>query len=208
MEKGKATVRRRRGFTPDELTKVFAPLEGWRRDYFAILLYSGARAGEIAQLRRGDVRQEGGLTYLSSEEFDAEGRRVTSKRLKTLESQRIIPLHRDLVRTGVAERLLSGDDTTAQVFPFRETIDGYTHEVSRWWGRHLDKLKMSQPALTMHSFRHGFRDAGRRADLDTARIEALGGWAVASVGETYGDRSLVEVLKRDLDKINYGTFRL
>lgn len=206
VEKGRAVVRRR-GFTPDELTKAFADLTGWHRWFFAILLYSGARAGEIAQLRRGDVREADGLMWLSLEEFDEAGRRVATKRLKTRESMRVVPLHKELVRLGLPAFLTAANDPAARVFSdVRETADGYTHELSKWWARHLDRAGMSEPALTMHSFRHGFRDAGRRAGLDPTVIDALGGWASRTVGDRYGDRTMVEVLKRDLDKIEYGSF--
>ena len=209
VEKGRPSVRRR-GFTTEELRRIFEPLSGWRRWYFSILLYSGARAGEIAQLRRGDVRQDAdGRTWLNLGEFDENGLRDPSKRLKTRKSERIIPLHAHLLEAGLPAFLTAFADPKAQVFTeVRETVDGWTHEISKWFAAHLKRTKVKVPATVMHSFRHGFRDAGRRAGLSDNIIDALGGWAAASVGEGYGNRTMVDVLQSSVDKITFGDFHI
>ena len=41
--------------------------------------------------------------------------------------------------------------------------------------------------LTVHSFRHSFRDRLRAARCLADIIDALGGWSTAGVGTNYGD---------------------
>ncbi|MBB3903591.1 site-specific integrase [Methylobacterium brachythecii] len=59
-----------------------------------LMAYSGARAGEIVQLRRQDIRQEpeSGVWYL---DFNPE-----AGRLKNKPSQRVVPLHPHLIEMG------------------------------------------------------------------------------------------------------------
>ena len=104
--------------------------------------------------------------------------------------------------------LTVANDPDANVFPITPTKDGWSHEPSKWFAAHLDRLKLTDPALVLHSFRHGFRDGARRAAIDTTVIDALGGWASKSVGDTYGDRGAVTVLKSHIDKIAFGDFAL
>jgi integrase len=38
----------------------------------------------------------------------------------------------------------------------------------------------------VHSFRHSFRDRLRAAEVDTELTDQLGGWALSSIGQSYG----------------------
>lgn len=69
----------------------------------ALALFTGARAGEICQLRAGDVVDVGGVWCLNLTVFDREGRRIDDKRLKTDASERFVPLHPSLVATGFTD---------------------------------------------------------------------------------------------------------
>jgi hypothetical protein len=50
----------------------------------------------------------------------------------------------------------------------------------------MDRIGLSEPSLVMHSFRHGFRNACRRAGLDREIADGLGGWTTPGVGASYG----------------------
>src|SRR5690606_32218623 len=77
-----------------------------------ISLFSGARMGEIIQLRTSDVREEEGIVHfaLLDEEDD--------QRLKTANARRRIPMHPELVELGflkLVERRRKADE--ARLFP-------------------------------------------------------------------------------------------
>ena len=47
-------------------------------------------------------------------------------------------------------------------------------------------LKQYVPDAVIHSFRHSFRDRLRELEVPSEMIDELGGWAKASVGQSYG----------------------
>ncbi len=76
-----------------------------------IMMFSGARPGEIGQLAVSDVRQQHGqwIMHITTEgETHDEGKSV-----KTAGSMRVIPIHPELVQLGLlkhhAERVEAGD---------------------------------------------------------------------------------------------------
>ncbi|WP_414486920.1 DUF6538 domain-containing protein [Stenotrophomonas maltophilia] len=99
-------------FTLEQVHQLFAP-DSFRQlstgaRWAALLgLYTGARAGEVGQLFTLDVKEEEGIPCIR---FTDEGE---DQRLKTDVSNRVVPLHPDLIKLGfldyVAERRESGD---------------------------------------------------------------------------------------------------
>lgn len=215
-EKGQASVRRR-GFTGEELEKVFTALalerDGHPHRFWmpALALFTGARAGELAQLLAGDIKQEEGVWLVDISEFDSSGVRVPSKRLKTRASERRVPLHPQLLAAGLVEFASAKGSADGRLFPQLELgpHGNFTHEFSKWWGRFLDEIGLREPALTFHSFRHGFRDAARRAGISLEIIDALGGWRTPGVGTRYGDEHRrPSTTAPEIAKIDYWGFSL
>ncbi len=214
--RGGAKVKRR-GFTPAELETLFGSLAAERETYPshfwlpAMSLYSGARAGELAQLLVGDIKLVEGRWCYDLSEFDEKGLRHRAKRLKTDASERIVPIHPAVIRAGFLRFVRSRGAASERLFPeLREgPHGGHTHEFSKWFGRRLDRIGLSDPTLTFHGFRHGFRDAGALARIPDATIDALGGWKTPGVGAGYGNRrALVSLLAAELRRVRYGSFRL
>ena len=215
-EKGRASVQRR-GFTPDELAILFAPLPAerkskpWRFWVPALAAYSGARANELCQLRVEDIVEVDGRTCIDLSVFGDDGVRVEGKRLKTQASERVIPVHPEVIAAGfdqfVAAVRGKGHE---RLFPeLRPGPDGgYSHDLTKWFGRHLDSVGLTQPSLVFHSFRHGFKDACRLAGVDSETSDALGGWAARGQSAKYGKRGMVPVLYRALIKVDYPGFSL
>ena len=206
---------RRRGFTTEELKSIFSHLEAERHSdrwwILAILAFSGARASEVCQLHVDDLKDERGIPFLDFSCFDMDGRRTTSKSLKTGSSERVAPLHPKLVSGGLLQlaqaRRLRGE---TRLFPSirHHPQGGCSHDLSKWFGRFLDRIGMSQPGLVLHSFRHGFREAGRRVALSEEIMDALGGWAPRSAGAKYGDRHAIAANAAHMAKIAFGDFHL
>jgi integrase len=205
----------RRGFEPDELTRVFLALAELRKSQPtrfwvpALALYTGARAGEICQLRVEDVVEIAGVSCLNLTVFDAKGRRVAGKRLKTASSERFVPLHPELLEAGFG-MFVESRQSAARLFPDLEPGSNgyYSHAISRWYGGFLDRIGLGDPSLVFHSFRHGFRDACRDADISEETAMALGGWTGINQATKYGDRGRVTNLHRAIKNVSYGDFRL
>lgn len=221
----KKAMRRRHGLTPEQLALAFGALADEREadsGHFwvpAVLAYMGARANEIAQLHLDDVRQEKGVTFLDLDNFDEGGSRLARRRLKTEVSARCIPVHKALIDAGfdelVARRRSAGE---VRLFPdLKENSLGYyTHEVSRRWGKTLDRVGLTAPALTLHSLRHGWKAYAAQALLPTTLIAALGGWTGRAVGEVdsamhkYGPATVPNVPANSvlMDRVRLGEFSL
>ena len=199
---------KRRAFTAEELKLVFAhpDLDEERRWFLRLLLYSGMRAGEVIQLRPTDVKTSGKITYLNLTEFDAAtGRRDAAKSLKTADSQRVVPLHRDLVGFGEWARSRNSERLfTAWTAPGPR--GNWTHYVSRWFAKVLDDVGLKGADTVMHSFRHGWSNAAERADLLPRLKNSLGGWALQGQGDRYGTAAL-PILAAAMNKIEFEGFR-
>lgn len=110
MTKAEKKVRRDSGFKwePFELSAlkaIFDPanLVRMRKDHLrwaaVIGLYTGARVGEIAQLFLRDFTVEDGIPCIRIQ-VESDG-----QALKTESSERLVPLHPDLVALGLLERV-------------------------------------------------------------------------------------------------------
>lgn len=205
----------RRAFALEELARIFRSLKDerdadtWKFWLPAMLCFTGARAGEIAQLSTNDLMEEGGVPYLVISSHDAEtGKRSAAKRLKTKHSNRIIPLHQQLVDQGVVEFIRSrpGPDLFHDLPRTANLVR--SHRASRWFGEHLDRLGMTSPAICLHSFRHGLRDAAREIEMPDSNVRALGGWSAQSASEVYGSASALPFVNRDMQRLRWGGFDL
>lgn len=209
---------RRRGFTNDELVKLFARLQQYKADDLAefwvpALNLNGARLSELLQLRTTDVQTEQGVTYLDLSVFDSTGRRDASKRLKNRGSERPAPIHPLAIEAGfldlVARRRKSGD---VRLFPDykpyeKDGVTDWSHYFSKWIGAVIDDAVSTDPALVYHSFRHTLRERGRMLNYSPEVINALGGWAARSVGERYGI-NYIATLDEQLARIDFGPLKL
>lgn len=127
-----------------------------------IMLYSGARPAEIAQLSIDDVRQEHGhwIMHITTE---GDG----DKSVKTTGSMRVVPVHKELIKLGFLD-YQAGMKKAGQsrLFPLaeRNTRGQMIADFSREFGRYLIRIGMKTGrGLSLYSFRHGAADALRRA---------------------------------------------
>lgn len=127
-----------------------------------IMLFSGARPGEIGQLNLSDVReQEGRWIMHITTEGDGE------KRTKTKGSMRVVPLHPMLIELGLIKYHTAQTDVgEKKLFPnaIRNARGQMMAEFSREFSRYLTRIKLKQGrGISLYSFRHGAADALRRA---------------------------------------------
>ncbi|SFM08200.1 DUF6538 domain-containing protein [Methylorubrum salsuginis] len=153
-----------------------------------VLAFTGARVGEIAQLRRQDLRRETVAGY-------PEGvwvLRITPEAgtVKTKQA-REVPLHPQLVELGFpafveggrGERLFIVPDVKGQI---AGPLQGVKNRLSEFARHHVIDPGVSPN----HSWRHRFRTVATEAGVSGNVIDALCGWSAKSVGERYGSVSL------------------
>ena len=178
-------------------------------------LFSGARQAELAGLKVSNVQEEEEtgypLIYIVAE-------RKVGKSLKTKGSERVVPVHPQLVKLGflkyVAERKRDGMD--AWLFPLISPEHGTAKPQrrraawSKWFGGYLRKhVGVADTAKVFHSFRHGFKDALRKASPDEELRDALTGHrGPKSVGRDYGSKEMlarwgIKPLKNAVEKVAY-----
>lgn len=145
--------------------------------------YSGARVGEIAQMRGRDILLIEGIWAM----------RITPDAGSTKSGQaRVVPLHPHLVEQGlpmIAERAGDGpifyDPTRGRGGSPKNAHHKKVGERLAAWVRDLG---VDDPHVQPnHGWRHLFKTVARRAGMAPEVRDALQGHAPRSVGEAYGD---------------------
>ena len=68
---------------------------------------------------------------------------------------------------------------------------GYAEGWSKWFGRYIRSMGISNSARVFHSFRHSFKDALRAGGVGEDLNDALTGHSGGGVGRTYGAKQMV-----------------
>lgn len=176
-----------------------------------LLLLHGLRANEAAQLFVSDVKEEGKIAFLDVAETDDSGKTV--KHLKTKESKRRVPLHKDILEIGFLDfvKAQRERDPSGRLFPeFKpNNIGNYAASLSKWFSRTRDKIFGRQAKMgdkSLHSFRHGVTDAVRRVSESDEIRYALCGHSDGerrNSGFDYGTGYPLKTLKEIVDQIEF-----
>ena len=141
-------------FNDSELKKLLKAADKertkWKKWIIYLAVYTGARRGELAQLRKSDLKldKETGRYYLLITN-DHE-----SQQLKTENAKRKIPVHQVLVETGFIDYVKKSKE---KVFDELESAT----PISGWFPRQRESLNISYQnelghTRSFHSFRHTF----------------------------------------------------
>ncbi|MBD2841515.1 DUF6538 domain-containing protein [Erythrobacter rubeus] len=163
---------------PDSLAQSHALARRWVP---WIMAYTGARVAEVCQLRRTDLREEGGIPVIV----------ITPEAgpVKTHEA-RTVPLHPHLVEQGIMRLSKPGDETPlfydtgtgSEINPAPKLRAARIGE----WVRSLG-VEAPQPN---HSWRHRFKTVARGAGIEAATMDVLQGHAPSNEGGRYGETPL------------------
>ncbi|WP_152046742.1 site-specific integrase [Aureimonas psammosilenae] len=150
-----------------------------------VMLYSGARPAEIAQLAVSDVREEHGV-WIMHITTEGEG----DKQVKTAGSMRVVPIHSELIRLGFLKHHKEMKATgQARLFPEakRNNRGQMIAEFSREFGRYLERIGLKEGrGVSLYSFRHGAVDALRRAGYLDEQFGFLLGHTKGTMTGRYG----------------------
>ena len=167
-----------------------------------IALYTGARQNEIAQLHLADFVSIDGVSVI---DINDEG---AGKRVKTKAARRQIPLHCELIRLGLLDRVaaLQAKGET-RLFPeLQQRRDGYGQTVSKWFQRYRKRCGITEPRKVFHSFRHTVINNLKQAGHSMQLIESLVGHEDESITfGRYGKPFDVRAMKTLIDALAFET---
>lgn len=126
-------------------------------------LHTGMRLNEICQLDVADIRMIDGVRCFVITESSLIG--STDKRLKTARSDRMMPLHPNLIECGLLD-YLDENRRKGRTKLFEDVDPGPkgTRAVafSKWFTQFLRSCGARRDRTSFHSFRHNFRGVCRR----------------------------------------------
>lgn len=159
------------------------------RRLILILMFTGARLGEIVGLRKQDCFLDEESPHIYLVEYKNRSlKNKNSRRRVPLMPKALAALKRQLKEANgstVFTRYCNGVDAP--------NADSASACINDWLAKTTNK--------TTHSFRHTVRGLLRNADVPLDLSQEIGGWGSQSIGDTYGDRS---TLKRKLSALKRG----
>jgi len=200
----KAVKLRERDLTDDEAATILKATMGPQPAGLAVdhararrwvpwlLAYTGARVGEITQLRAMDIQQEDGIWFIH----------ITPEAgsVKTAEARKV-PLHSHLIEQGFAKFAKAGD--TAPLF-HREGAGSETHPAAKVRAGDLAKwvrsLGITAPQPN-HGWRHRFKSQAFAVSMDNEAADIMQGHVPRVEAGKYGQRGLPR-LRDELEKLS------
>src|SRR5262249_6809408 len=126
----------------------------------------------------------------------------------------VVPVHPELLKLGfvdLVEGRRADSGNSAPLFPFLRPgpRGGYAEGWSKWFGRYIRTIGISNPARVFHSFRHSFKDALRGAGVSEDVMDALPGHSGGGVARTYGAKEMASRfgIKRLADAVSKVEYR-
>ena len=201
---GKPAKLRSKGFTDDEAKAILTAATNLERTgeqpwTFAakrwvpwLCAYTGARVGELAQLRKQDVGLEGEHWVI----------RVTPEAgtVKTNEARKI-PIHPHLIEQGFGVFVTSapaghlflkvgkGGDVLGPLQGLKNRLAAFARAI------------VADPNVAPnHGWRHRFKTVGMEAGIPPRILDAIQGQAARSVADTYGDVT-VSTMAREIGRL-------
>jgi len=188
---GKPAKLRSKGFTDGEASAILKATlqvgEGRERPETRaakrwvpwICAYSGARVGEVAQLRKSDVHKDGEHWIIT----------ITPEAgtVKTNEA-RSFPIHAHLVEQGFLKFVAEAPDGHLFLRPGDDgNVLGPLQGVKNRLGEQARDAIPDAKVAPTHGWRHRFKTIGLEAGIDHRVLDAIQGHSARTQGESYGD---------------------
>lgn len=159
---------------------------------------TGARLEELCQLRVDDFTEQQGIQCIRIDDSRED------QKLKNVSSRRTLPLHPALIELGLLRyvesiRTTGGDRLFQDLVAVRGKLG---HAPSKWFGRYKQKMGITNPRKTFHSFRHTLIDDLRDAGVQDSLIKRIVGHEDSAVTfSIYGSRSPLKAMAEALSQI-------
>jgi len=171
-----------------------------------LLLHTGMRAGEVAQLLPSDFKFDDPVPHIKVRETDDDGKRVKS--LKTKASIRDVPIHPNLIELGLrqfVERRAKAYPSRQVFWDFRPGADGRKSDgLTKFWGAYLRKHGLWKPGRATHVGRHTLTALLRQAFVSDDDIGAIIGHAARTMTSTYGGAYPLTRKVASLGQLDFG----
>lgn len=201
---GKPPKLREKGFTDEEANALFgAALRHQRgnetaRTYAAkrwvpwVCAFTGARVGEVAQLRKEDVFRWNGRWVI----------RITPEAgpVKTNEAREVV-VHPQIVALGFAEFVQASDDGYLFLNPATDgsvlgPLQGLKNRLAEF-----ARVTVTDPGVAPnHGWRHRFKTVGMEVGIPPRILDAIQGQAPRSVADSYGSVTL-KTMAAEIEKL-------
>lgn len=144
--------------------------------------FSGARIGEIMQLRKTDVHVHDPIKFIR---ISPEAGTVKTRTFRD------VPLHTQLIELGFLDFVASSPEGplfySAALDPLKLPAETVSGRLSSW----LRKSGLAPDGVSPnHGWRHRFKTLGRDIGLDPRVVDAIQGHAGRTSSDAYGDVSL------------------
>src|SRR5688572_339120 len=156
-----------------------------------VALYTAGRLEEVAKLTRDSLQQEDGVWFLHIEGT------------KTERSVRDVPVHDHLIQLGFLEFAQKQQD---RLFPEYEDTKEGAKQFSKFFGRYMDKLHLSDPTISFHSLRHSWIGRAKKTSIPRDAWQQMSAHQdEKNVGDDYADdaRPRMVQLKLYMDRIRF-----
>ena len=162
-----------------------------------LALYTGARLNELCQLEFDDIQEEEGVKYISINEEHG-------KRVKTRAGIRRVPIHNELISIGFLGfvTFMKKESKNNRIFAdLKYNKRGELSAMpSKWFGRFMNEIGLTDKKLVFHSFRHTVRTILRNNNCPEERVQRICGWeGERSLSAHYGTIS-IKVLAQELNE--------
>lgn len=174
--------------------------------------FHGSRPGEHCKLKTTEIVRDGG-EWLMRIRADRRKRRADidapvtrPRRQKTKSSIRDVPIHWILAEGGFLD-FVEIQKSVESEWLFEDLVadkygDRYKY-LSREINQALRKLGISDPDKSFYSTRHTMKREGRRRRIAAQNLDQLAGHAAANTGAKYGQGVPADVLKDDIDSLEF-----
>ena len=158
--------------------------------------FTGLRIEELCQLRVEDIKQIEGIYCVSVP--------PAAGTLKTINAERVVPLHSRLIELGFIEYVKSLDKLNSIRLWQRLKANAYgkySSAYSKRFGKFKRAIGIDDKQLTFHSFRHTLANELKQADVTEHLIaQLIGHWnssnTMSRYGKDYKLEKMREVIKR------------
>jgi integrase len=182
-----------------QITTLKTPMDRTKRWVPVLCAYTGARAGEMTQLRREDVRLTDGIYYAH---LSPDAGTIKSGQART------VPLHEHLIELGFIDfieasprgplfyKAAKSSKTSDHLNPKRGPAVKARERLGEW----VRAIGVVDPELSpSHAWRHTFLSKARQAGIERALRFAITGHELGTEGDKYGQpepEELAEALKK------------